>query len=85
MTPARPELAAHETSKSKGSGPHHGHRWTLTGHAGDPTPDGMQHLLARGGLDEAAVRDASAAGWSSTWAIRGRHRTHEDHDPRLQY
>ena len=26
MTPARPELADHETSKSKGSGPHHGHR-----------------------------------------------------------
>ncbi len=26
MTPARPGLAAHETSKSKGSGPHHGHR-----------------------------------------------------------
>jgi hypothetical protein len=26
MTPARPELAAHETRKSKGSDPHHGHQ-----------------------------------------------------------
>ena len=31
--------------------------WTLAEHAGDPTPDGMQHLLARAVWDEAAVRD----------------------------
>ena len=31
--------------------------WTLAEHAGDPTPDGMQHLLARAVWDEDAVRD----------------------------
>jgi SRSO17 transposase len=36
--------------------------WTLAEHAGDPTPDGMQHLLARAVWDEAAVRD-DIRGW----------------------
>jgi SRSO17 transposase len=31
--------------------------WTIAEHAGDPSPDGMQHLLARAVWDEDAVRD----------------------------
>jgi SRSO17 transposase len=31
--------------------------WTLAEHAGDPNPDGMQHLLARAVWDEDKVRD----------------------------
>ena len=31
--------------------------WTIAEHAGDPTPDGMQHLLARAIWDEDKVRD----------------------------
>ena len=31
--------------------------WTIAEHAGDGTPDGMQHLLARAVWDENAVRD----------------------------
>jgi SRSO17 transposase len=31
--------------------------WTLAEHAGDPTPDGMQHLLDRAVWDHDAVRD----------------------------
>ena len=31
--------------------------WTLAEHAGDATPDGMQHLLARAMWDEDGVRD----------------------------
>jgi hypothetical protein len=31
--------------------------WTIAEHAGDPTPDGMQHLLARAVWDHDAVRD----------------------------
>jgi SRSO17 transposase len=31
--------------------------WTLAEHAGDATPDGMQHLLARAVWDEDGVRD----------------------------
>jgi SRSO17 transposase len=31
--------------------------WTLAEHAGNPTPDGMQHLLARAVWDEDGVRD----------------------------
>jgi SRSO17 transposase len=31
--------------------------WTLAEHAGDPTPDGMQHLLARAVWDHGQVRD----------------------------
>jgi SRSO17 transposase len=31
--------------------------WTLAEHAGDPSPDGMQHLLGRAVWDEDAVRD----------------------------
>jgi SRSO17 transposase len=32
--------------------------WTLAEHAGQATPDGMQHLLARAVWDEHTVRDA---------------------------
>jgi SRSO17 transposase len=31
--------------------------WTIAEHAGDPSPDGMQHLLARAVWDADAVRD----------------------------
>jgi SRSO17 transposase len=31
--------------------------WTIAEHAGDPTPDGMQHLLARAKWDAGGVRD----------------------------
>jgi SRSO17 transposase len=31
--------------------------WQLAEHIGDPTPDGVQHLLARAGWDADAVRD----------------------------
>ena len=31
--------------------------WQLAEHLGDPTPDGVQHLLARAGWDADAVRD----------------------------
>jgi SRSO17 transposase len=31
--------------------------WTIAEHAGDPSPNGMQHLLARAAWDEDAVRD----------------------------
>jgi SRSO17 transposase len=31
--------------------------WTIAEHAGDPNPDGMQHLLARAVWDEDRVRD----------------------------
>src|SRR6266542_5108481 len=31
--------------------------WTLAEHAGDPSPDGMQHLLGRAVWDEDGVRD----------------------------
>jgi SRSO17 transposase len=31
--------------------------WTIAEHAGDPTPDGMQHLLGRAVWDEDKVRD----------------------------
>src|SRR5450631_3875197 len=31
--------------------------WTIAGHAGDVTPDGMQHLLARARWDADGVRD----------------------------
>jgi SRSO17 transposase len=31
--------------------------WTIAGHAGDPWPDGMQHLLARARRDADGVRD----------------------------
>jgi hypothetical protein len=31
--------------------------WTIAEHAGDPSPDGMQHLLARAMGDEDKVRD----------------------------
>ncbi len=31
--------------------------WTIAEHAGDPSPDGMQHLLARAKWDAEGVRD----------------------------
>jgi len=31
--------------------------WTIAEHAGDPSPDGMQHLLARAVWDEDKIRD----------------------------
>jgi SRSO17 transposase len=31
--------------------------WTIAEHVGDPSPDGMQHLLARAVWDHDAVRD----------------------------
>jgi SRSO17 transposase len=31
--------------------------WTLAEHAGDPSPDGMQHLLARAVWDADGIRD----------------------------
>src|ERR1700681_2636033 len=31
--------------------------WTIAEHAGDPTPDGMQHLLSRAVWDADEVRD----------------------------
>jgi SRSO17 transposase len=31
--------------------------WTIAEHAGDASPDGMQHLLARAAWDEDGVRD----------------------------
>ena len=31
--------------------------WTIAEHAGDPTPDGMQHLLERARWDTDGVRD----------------------------
>ena len=44
MTPARPDLAAHETSKSRGSGPHHGHRRIIE--VPPITCNELQHLFA---------------------------------------
>jgi SRSO17 transposase len=35
--------------------------WTLAGHAGDASPDGLQHLLGRAVWDEDALRDAVRA------------------------
>ena len=35
--------------------------WTIAEHAGDPSPDGMQHLLSRAVWDEDAVRDDTRA------------------------
>ena len=35
--------------------------WQLAEHLGDPTPDGVQHLLARAGWDADAVRDGLLA------------------------
>jgi SRSO17 transposase len=31
--------------------------WTIAEHVGDPSPDGMQHLLGRAAWDEDALRD----------------------------
>ena len=35
--------------------------WTIAEHAGDPSPDGMQHLLARAKWDADGVRDDTRA------------------------
>jgi SRSO17 transposase len=41
--------------------------WTIAEHAGHPSPDGMQHLLARAVWDQDAVRDdLRAAGPSAS-------------------
>lgn len=40
--------------------------WTLAEHAGDASPDGMQHLLHRAKWDADAVRDDMRA-QSTTW------------------
>src|SRR5262245_51832328 len=39
------------------SGTERNNGWQLADHRGDPTPDGVQHLLARAGWDAGAVRD----------------------------
>jgi hypothetical protein len=46
--------------------------WTIAGHAGDATTDGMQHLLAGARWDAAAIRDDLRAMWWSTWVIPAR-------------
>jgi SRSO17 transposase len=43
--------------------------WTIAEHAGDPNPDGMQHLLGRAVWDEDAVRDDVRAYVGSILAI----------------
>ncbi|MFE6176179.1 hypothetical protein [Streptomyces sp. NPDC056464] len=42
--------------------------WTIAGHAGHVTPDGLQHLLARAKWDAEAVRDEYANTSMSTLA-----------------
>jgi SRSO17 transposase len=42
--------------------------WTIAEHAGDPNPDGMQHLLARAVWDEDKLATTSATTWSPTLA-----------------
>jgi hypothetical protein len=43
--------------------------WTIAEHAGDPSPDGMQHLPARAVWDKDAVCGMTCAPTSlSTWA-----------------
>jgi hypothetical protein len=46
--------------------------WTIAEHAGETSPDGMQHLLARASWDHDGVRDACAATWPTIWATRMR-------------
>jgi SRSO17 transposase len=41
--------------------------WTLAEHAGEASPDGMQHLLARAVWDADAVRDDVRRATVSTW------------------
>lgn len=43
---------------------------TIAEHAGDATPDGMQHLLARARGTQTACGMTCAAMLRSTWAIR---------------
>jgi SRSO17 transposase len=45
--------------------------WTIAEHAGDATPDGMQHLLARARWDADGVRDDLAT-WHRQPAPRER-------------
>ena len=42
--------------------------WTIAEHAGDPSPDGLQHLLARAMWDHDGSAMTCAPTWSSTWA-----------------
>ena len=46
--------------------------WTIAEHAGDPSPDGMQHLLARAKWDADGVVTTCVAALSSIWATRAR-------------
>ncbi len=49
--------------------------WTIAERAGDPNPDGMQHLLARAVWDEDSVRDDVREGRCRVQAPRvGEHR-----------
>jgi hypothetical protein len=42
--------------------------WQLAEHAGEPTPDGMQRLLATADWDPDRSATTCAPLWSSTWA-----------------
>jgi hypothetical protein len=42
--------------------------WTIAEHAGDPSPDGIQHLLARARWDADGCVMTCAATSPSTWA-----------------
>jgi hypothetical protein len=47
--------------------------WTLAEHAGDATPDGMQHLLARAVWNpDGECARTCATTWWTTWAIAAR-------------
>ena len=43
--------------------------WALTEHAGDPSPDGMQHLLTRAVWDHDGVRDDIRTPMSSSTSV----------------
>jgi SRSO17 transposase len=42
--------------------------WTIAEHAGDGSPDGMQHLLGRAAWDHDGCGMTCTPMWSSTWA-----------------
>ena len=46
--------------------------WTIAEHAGDPSPDGMQHLRAARNGTPTASATTRAATSSSIWATRAR-------------
>src|SRR6266571_2887777 len=46
--------------------------WTIAEHVGDPSPDGMQHLLGRRCGTKTSCAMTSATTSPSTWAIGGR-------------